>query len=88
MKLSSLLFVASTLSPFAVSALTSADVPELLSFSEWKTLFNKTYCDEATELAAQQAFANNVKFIERHNAEEEQGQHGFRCGVNQVRYWE
>ena len=92
MKLSSLLLCASAAVAIAAKPSANAtsdiasveEIPELLTFSEWKALFNKEYADEATELEAQQAFAKTVAFIKQHNSEEEEGKHRFRCGVNQV----
>jgi C1A family cysteine protease len=65
------------------ASLKSVDIPEILSWEEWKIVFEKSYCSEVSEKAANIAFEQNLDFIRTHNEEEAQGKHGFRCGVNQ-----
>ena len=58
------------------------DVPELLSWEDYKTTFVKLYSDAAEEAVAKAAFDENVAEIVRLNAAADNGEHDFRVGVN------
>ena len=62
----------------------TGELAEVVPWTVFKTTFNKTYCSDALETAARAAFDANVAFIQQHNAEEDAGLHGYRCGVNQA----
>ena len=71
----------------AFAALVSAvpaDVPELLSFWEWRRVFGRFYSSPLLEAEANASFAINLAFIEQHNHEADSGIHSFRCGVNHL----
>ena len=60
-----------------------SEVPEIVGWEDFKTLFNKTFAsDTQAESQARLAFQENTDFITRHNEEADRGVHSFRCGVN------
>lgn len=62
----------------------SSDVPEALTFGDFREIFDKRYPSHAAEQRARAAYADNLAFVKRHNREQDQGLHTFRCGVNHM----
>ena len=55
------------------------NLPEVMSFPEWKMAFKRYYADADEEAFRARVFAENVKKIENHNA---YGSKSYRLGVN------
>eukprot|EP00966_Prymnesium_polylepis_P241066 5575088-Prymnesium_polylepis.2 len=62
----------------SLSAITASG---LLSFEEFKTAFSRTYASPTVEAAKRDAYALNLAFIERCNADADAGKISYRCGV-------
>ena len=70
-----------TQAPTTPAAL-AAPIPETMDWATFKTLFGKRYASDDEEEQRRHAFEANLAFIIKHNAEEAEGKHTFRCGVN------
>ena len=55
------------------------NLPEVMSFADWKIAFERKYADAEDEAFRARAFADNVKRIQHHNAH---GSKSYRLGVN------
>ena len=55
------------------------NLPEVMSFADWKITFERKYADAEDEAFRARAFADNVKRIQHHNAH---GSKSYRLGVN------
>ena len=53
-----------------------------MSWTAFKTQFNKTYHNADAEIRARSVFADNVATIVAHNMKHARGQVGYRMGVN------
>ena len=69
------------------AAIPADDVPETLSWDDWRAIFRPVglapYASSAAESAAKTKFAATLKRVAAHNALHDRGEVSYRLGVNQ-----